>query len=84
MTEQDIYKKVVSIISDYASNRDAIPSISPDTDILKDLEVNSARLVDIVLNFEDQFDIEIEDDDADHLSTIGDAVNLVKKLQLAH
>ena len=38
MTEQEVYTKVVSIISDYASNRDAIPSIDKSTNILKDLK----------------------------------------------
>ena len=44
---------------------------------MKDLEVNSARLVDIVLEIEDTFDIEVSDDDADQVNTVGDAVKLI-------
>ena len=40
-------------------------SASPATNILEDLKVNSARLVDVVLAFEDEFDIEIADEDVD-------------------
>jgi acyl carrier protein len=54
--------------------------LSPETHIINDLQVNSARLVDIVLDFEDTFDLEISDDDADKINTIGDAVKLVKDL----
>ena len=51
--------------------------IKMETSILDDLKVNSARLVDIVLDFEDAFDIEVEDDDADKVRTVGDCVNLI-------
>lgn len=45
--------------------------------ILKDLKVNSARLVDVVLEIEDAFEIEVRDEDADKVKTIGDAVKLI-------
>ena len=76
----NVYNDVVGIISKHAKNQEALAKISTDTDILQDLQVNSARLVDIVLDFEDKFDLEISDDDADNIQTIGDAVNLVEKL----
>ena len=37
--------------------------------------MNSARLVDVVLAFEDEFDIEIADEDVDTVNTIGDCVD---------
>ena len=40
--------------------------------------MNSARLVDVILNFEDEFDIEVEDEDADAVNTVGDAVSLIE------
>jgi acyl carrier protein len=80
MEQTEIYNNVVRIISKHAKNEDALKSISTDTHIVKDLQVNSARLVDIVLDFEDTFNLEISDDDADRINTIGDAVKLVKEL----
>lgn len=77
---QEIYNNVVEIISKHAKNQAALGGVGPQTNILNDLQVNSARLVDIVLDFEDKFDIEISDDDADKIATIGDAVSLVEKL----
>ena len=77
MNESEVYEKVVELIKPYAKNQDALSSISTESNILEDLEVNSARLVDIVLAFEDDFDIEVEDDDADAIITIGDAVKLI-------
>lgn len=80
MENTEIYNNVVGIISKHAKNQEALKSLSNETHILNDLQVNSARLVDIVLDFEDAFDLEISDDDADNIATIGDAVTLVKKL----
>jgi acyl carrier protein len=80
MEQAEIYTNVVRIISKHAKNEDALKSISTDTHIIKDLQVNSARLVDIVLDFEDTFNLEISDDDTDRINTIGDAVKLVKEL----
>jgi acyl carrier protein len=45
--------------------------------IQKDLKVNSARLVDIVLEIEEVFDIQVKDEHAETVRTVGDAVNLV-------
>lgn len=80
MNEAQITEKVIALITPYVKNTEALTSISKDTKILADLGVNSARLVDIVLAFEDEFDIEVSDDAADSIATIGDAVSLIGKL----
>jgi len=77
MTEQEIFDKVIAILKPYVKNRDALATVSNETNILEDLKVNSARLVDVVLAFEDEFEIEIADEDADGVDTVGDAVSLI-------
>ena len=57
----------------------ALATAGPATNILEDLKVNSARLVDVVLAFEDEFDIEIADEDVDSVNTIGDCVALIQQ-----
>jgi acyl carrier protein len=79
MTEQEIFDKVIAILKPYVKNRDALATVSKETNILEDLKVNSARLVDVVLAFEDEFEIEIADEDADGVDTVGDAVSLIGK-----
>jgi acyl carrier protein len=78
METSEIQSKVVEIIGRYAKNKDALGSVTEGTNILEDLKVNSARLVDVILDFEDEFDIEVEDEDADAVNTIGDAVRLIQ------
>jgi acyl carrier protein len=77
MSEMEVMNKVVSILTPYVKNDSALTHVSPDTHILDDLKVNSARLVDVVLAFEDEFGIEIADDDVDAVNTVGDAVRLI-------
>ena len=77
MTRDEILAKVVEIIRPFVNNQEALESVDENTNILQDLKVNSARLVDIILDFEDAFDIEVEDEDADVVNTVGDAVKLI-------
>ena len=79
MTREEIFAKVIEIMKPYVKNQEALDAVSEDTNILQDLKVNSARLVDIILNFEDEFDIEVEDEDADAVNTVGDAVGLIQQ-----
>jgi acyl carrier protein len=78
MTEEKIFEKVVDILRPYAKDPAALASVSQQTNILSGLKVNSARLVDVVLAFEDAFGIEVADDDADKVETVGDAVRLIR------
>jgi len=71
-------ERVVRILAPYAKNEEALATVNADTAILDDLKVNSARLVDAVLSFEDEFDIEIADEDIDGVNTVGDAVRLIE------
>lgn len=77
MDEKEIFDKVVKILTPFVRNEEALANVSKDTDILKDLRVNSSRLVDIVLAFEEEFDIEVADEEADKVQTIGSAVSMI-------
>ena len=77
MEQSEVMERVVKILTPWAKNPDALNSVGMDTNILEDLKVNSARLVDVVIAFEDDFDIEIADEDVDTVNTVGDAVRLI-------
>ena len=77
MDQAAVMEQVVKILTPWVKNEDALASVGMQTNILDDLKVNSARLVDVVIAFEDEFDIEIEDEDVDSVNTVGDAVNLI-------
>lgn len=79
MDEQKIFQEMLNILRTYTKDVSLIDRATKETHILNDLKVNSARLVDVIIKCEDVFEITIEDDEADKIGTIGDAVALVLK-----
>jgi acyl carrier protein len=77
MDEKEVFLKVVSILKPFVKNQEAFAKVGPETFIQKDLKVNSARMVDIVLEVEERFDIQVKDEDADKVRTVGDAVRII-------
>ncbi len=72
-----VFEKVKKIITPYCKNTEALDSATDESRFLEELAINSARLVDIVIDFEDEFSIEVSDDEADTIRTIGQAVTLI-------
>ncbi len=79
MDEKEIFQQMVNILRAYTKDTALLDRATKETHILNDLKVNSARLVDVIIKCEDVFDITIEDDEADKIGTIGDAVALIQK-----
>ncbi len=79
MDEKKIFQEFCNILKLYTKNPELLDTATKDTHILNDLKVNSARLVDVVIKCEDVFGISIDDDEADKIRTIGDAIEIIKK-----
>ena len=77
MDQKEVFDQVVAILKPFAKNPAALASVTIETSIQKDLKVNSARLVDVVLEIEERFGIQVKDEDADKVRTVGDAVSLI-------
>lgn len=83
MTEQDILPKLKIIVTPYTQNKPALDNFGAETDLINDLQINSANLVDVVLDVEDQFNIEIDNESMDGMLTVGDAISIIQKKQIA-
>ena len=79
MDEKTIFNKMVEILRAYTKDPSLLDRATMDTHILNDLKVNSARLVDVIIKCEDTFGITVEDDEADKIGTIGEAVKIIKE-----
>ncbi|WP_297764891.1 phosphopantetheine-binding protein [uncultured Muriicola sp.] len=77
MTKEDRYTQLTTIISPYLPEDVSADAIEPQSNFIKDLNINSANLVDIVLDVEDAFDITLENEDMDSMQTVQDALNII-------
>lgn len=77
MNKKNLFEKILVIIEPHVKNAEAFQSATPETNIIDDLKVNSARLVDIIIALEDEFGVEIDDESADNMQTLGDAVSML-------
>ena len=74
--------KLKGIVKPYIQDQEAFDSLNEETDFINDLKVNSANLVDIVLDVEDEFDIEIDNESMEQMLNVKKAVEIIQtKLQ---
>ncbi|GAB5057508.1 acyl carrier protein [Companilactobacillus alimentarius] len=79
MTKQEVFDKINSLIAD---KFEVEPStITRETSFTKDLDADSIDLVEFVLELEDAFGSEIPDDDAEKITTVGEAVDYISSHQ---
>lgn len=78
MTKEDLLLQMREVIEPYVENKALLETVTLETDLLKDLKINSAHLVDIILDLEDKFKIEIDDESAEKMFTVGAAVEVVQ------
>ena len=53
-------------------------SLTNDTDLQDDLGADSLDVVDLLMSIEDEFDIEIPDEEIEHIRTVGELVNYIE------
>ena len=72
MATFDRVKKVVVDQLDVSEDE-----VTPTASFVDDLGADSLDQVELIMAFEEEFDIEIPDEDAEKISTVGDAVNYI-------
>jgi len=77
MTKEQLIAKLKPIIEPYIQDEEAFKNLSEDTDFVKDLKINSANLVDIILDIEDEFDIRLENEDMEQMLDVKSAMGIV-------
>jgi acyl carrier protein len=71
----DIQAKVIEIVSEQMG-RDA-SEITRETSFVNDLNADSLDTVELVMEFEDQFELSIPDEDAEKIQTVGQAIDYI-------
>lgn len=77
MTSEQMRDKLEKIVDTYIPEGEKPDQLTDDMDLMEDLHINSAHLIDIILDIEDAFDIEISDEEAENMLTLGAALNII-------
>lgn len=78
MDKQELINRLKPIVSAYAQNSEALESITEQTDFINDLKINSANLVDVVLDVEEEFDILIDNESMETMLTVGASMAVIE------
>ncbi|MBU2905462.1 MULTISPECIES: phosphopantetheine-binding protein [Arenibacter] len=82
MVDDQHFAQLKDIVKLYLPEDVSVGAIVEDSNFVKELNINSANLVDIVLDVEDAFGIRLENEDMDKMQTVRDALNIIaQKLQ---
>jgi acyl carrier protein len=79
MTKEELIAKLKTIVQPYIQDEEAFKNLSEETDFINDLKINSANLVDVILDVEDEFDIRIENDDMEKMISVRAAMEVVSE-----
>lgn len=77
MTEAEIEAKVIDIVAEQMGVEKS--EISRDTSFTNDLNADSLDTVELVMEFEDEFETSIPDEEAEKIHTVGQAIDFIKK-----
>ncbi len=72
----DIEQRVKAIIVDKLSVDEN--EVTPTSEFSKDLGADSLDTVELIMEFEKEFDIQIPEDDAEKIATVGDAISYIE------
>jgi acyl carrier protein len=78
MSSEELIAKLKPIVANYAQDREALEQINPETDFIKDLKINSANLVDVVLDVEEEFDIVIDNESMERMLDVRSAMEIIE------
>ena len=78
MIKEEIISKLRTIVKPYVQNEEGFKNLNENTDFINDLEINSANLVDIILDVEDEFKIEIDNDSMEKMLSVKATVEIIQ------
>jgi acyl carrier protein len=79
MTRQEILEELKKVLAPYTNDKELLNNINEQTDLLHDLKINSANLVDIIIDAESKYNIEIDYDAAEKMTNVGSCIDVISE-----
>lgn len=77
MDRGKILEELKKVLSPYMENKQLLVGINEQTDLINDLKINSANLVDIIIDAESKYNIEIDLDSAEKMMKVGTCIDVI-------
>ncbi len=75
--KQEMIAALKVIVKPYIQDEEAFENLNEDTDFINDLKINSANLVDVILDIEDKYDIELDNESMDKMLNVKAALEII-------
>lgn len=77
MNKEQTLQELKSIIKPYIQNQEAFDLLTEDTDFINDLKINSANLVDVILDIEEKYNIVIDNESMERMVNVKAALEII-------
>ena len=78
MNKQETIEKLKTLVKPYIKDQVAFDNFTEDSDFINDLKINSANLVDVILDIEEEFNIEIDNQSMERMVDVKSAMDIIK------
>nr|WP_315154198.1 phosphopantetheine-binding protein [uncultured Flavobacterium sp.] len=78
MDREQAFEQLKNIVKPYVQDQAAFETISEETDFINDLKINSANLVDVILDIEEKFDIIIDNEAMKQMVNVKEAIAIIE------
>ena len=77
MDKQQVIDQLKEIVKPYIQDQTAFDALTEDTDFISDLKINSANLVDVILDIEEKYNIEIDNEAMERMINVKAAMEII-------
>ncbi|WP_220083872.1 acyl carrier protein [Flavobacterium omnivorum] len=77
MSKQEIIEQLKTIVKPYVQNQESFDALTEETDFINDLKINSANLVDVILDIEEKYNIIIDNESMEKMINVKSAMEIV-------
>ena len=78
MNKQETIEQLKIIIKPYIQNQEAFDALTENTDFINDLRINSANLVDVILDIEEKYKIVIDNESMERMLDVKSALEIIE------
>ena len=78
MNKEEIIEQLKTIVKPYVQNQEAFALLNENTDFINDLNINSANLVDVILDIEDTFNIQIDNPSMEKMLDVKSTIEIIE------